>query len=126
MNQIPTEKFKKIAADVATVCAEVLRDLRNTPEEDWTQEDEGMFHLSGAYLLLYRETNLREIEIQRLLTVTANACVSTIDKYNNIPQAKWSPYDKSLHLMCNVYIQLFNAAVNAKKLSRVNNPNTLN
>lgn len=107
----------KIITQVVNLCDEVLHDLRATPEEKWTPEDEGIFHLAGAFLLLYREIGFHKNEVRQLLIASADACTTTIRKYHNVLPHLWTDYDKSLNLICNVYMQLFTEAVRAKKIN---------
>lgn len=119
--------FQTLTTRVAKLCSEILHDLRTLPEDKWTTEDEGIFHLAGAFLMLQKEVGFHRDEVRQLLIASADACTTTVRKYQNVPEALWTDYDKALNLICGVYLKLFSTAVKAHKINLgENNASRLN
>ena len=117
------KELKETLNKVAIACGKNIKTLRQkeADETPWTDEDESMFQLSGAYLTLYEENNLQDPFVQQLLHLTAHACTITIQQYEALGRKNWNDEDTGLNLMCRCYLSLYKQGIDdgtlAKKLS---------
>ena len=114
------EELKDLLDKVAVACGKTLKTLqqKEADETPWTDDDESMFQLSGAYLTLYERDNLEDSFVQQLLILTAHACTITIQKYEALGRENWDNDDIGLNLLCRCFLSLYKQGIKDETLAK--------